>query len=57
MLAHRAHPLGVQEARAVSTKQLLAEDDVVYAWRERMLDAFGGMARSFPACQKYRQSQ
>jgi hypothetical protein len=27
---------------------LLAEDDPVYAWRERLLDAFGGLARSAP---------
>ncbi|MFM7689412.1 MAG: glutathione S-transferase family protein, partial [Alphaproteobacteria bacterium] len=28
---------------------LLAEDDAVYAWRERMLDAYGGIARAAPA--------
>jgi glutathione S-transferase len=35
-----------QWARAVSPFRLLNEDDLVYAWRERMLDAFGGMARA-----------
>jgi len=34
-----------QWARAISDFQLLAPDDPVYAWREKMLDAFGGMAR------------
>ena len=28
--------------------KLLAEDDPVYAWRERLLDAFDGMARKSP---------
>jgi glutathione S-transferase len=32
-------------ARNVSNVKLLAEDDPVYAWRERMLDLFGGLAR------------
>lgn len=35
-----------QWARAISGFQLLAENDPVYAWREKMLDAFGGMARN-----------
>ena len=35
-----------QWARAISPFKLLAEDDAIYAWRERMLDAFGGMARN-----------
>lgn len=39
---------GFQWARAVSPFRLLAEDDPVYAWRERMLDAHGGLARSSP---------
>lgn len=39
---------GFQWARAVSPFRLLAEDDPVYAWRERMLDAYGGLARSSP---------
>ncbi|HTV44976.1 MAG TPA: glutathione S-transferase family protein [Stellaceae bacterium] len=34
-----------QWARAVSDFALLAADDPVAAWRERMLDAFGGLAR------------
>jgi glutathione S-transferase len=35
-----------QWARAVSPVRLLEPDDPVYAWRERMLDLFGGYARS-----------
>ncbi|WNV08509.1 glutathione S-transferase family protein [Tardiphaga sp. 709] len=35
-----------QWARAVSPFKLLAEDDAIYAWREKMLDAFNGMARN-----------
>jgi len=34
-----------QWARVVSPFKLLAEDDPVYAWRERLLDAFDGLAR------------
>lgn len=37
-----------QWARATSPFRLLKEDDPVYAWRERLLDAFGGMARNSP---------
>ncbi|CAN5294894.1 glutathione S-transferase family protein [soil metagenome] len=37
-----------QWARAVSPFKLLKEDDPVYAWREKLLDAFGGMARNSP---------
>ncbi len=37
-----------QCARAVSSLQLLQEDDPVWGWRERMLDAYGGFARSAP---------
>jgi glutathione S-transferase len=33
-----------QWSRCVSRFELLAEDDPVYAWRERMLDLFDGMA-------------
>lgn len=33
-------------ARCTSTRQLLAADDPIDAWRDRLLDAFGGMARS-----------
>jgi hypothetical protein len=29
----------------VSRKTLLMEDDPVFAWQERMLDLYGGMAR------------
>jgi glutathione S-transferase len=38
-----------QWARVVSPFRLLAEDDPVYAWRERLLDAFDGMARKSPS--------
>lgn len=31
--------------RTISPLELLATDDVVYAWRERMFDLFDGMAR------------
>lgn len=34
-----------QWARAISGFQLLQSDDPVYAWREKLLDAFNGMAR------------
>ena len=34
-----------QWARAVCPIQLLAEDDLVYHWRDRLLDAFDGYAR------------
>jgi hypothetical protein len=27
---------------------LLASDDPIFSWRERMLDAFGGLARKAP---------
>jgi glutathione S-transferase len=37
-----------QWARVISTFKLLAEDDPVYAWRNRLLDAFDGMARKSP---------
>jgi glutathione S-transferase len=35
-------------ARGVSKVKLLAEDDPVYGWRERMLDLFDGLARKAP---------
>ncbi len=37
-----------QWARVVSPFKLLAAGDPVYAWRERLLDAFDGMARNSP---------
>jgi glutathione S-transferase len=40
-----------QWARVVSPFKLLAEDDPLYAWRERLLDAFDGMARRSPGYQ------
>lgn len=39
---------GFQWARVVSPFKLLTEDDPVHAWRERLLDAFGGLARNSP---------
>jgi len=38
-----------QWARVVSSFKLLKEDDLVYAWRERLLDAFDGLARKSPS--------
>lgn len=38
-----------QWARAISDFELLDADDPVAAWRGRMLDAFGGLARKGPA--------
>jgi glutathione S-transferase len=35
-------------ARSTSPLRLTAPDDAVHAWRERMLDLFGGMARAAP---------
>jgi len=37
-----------QWARVVSPFRLLEESDPVYAWREKLLDAFDGMARASP---------
>ena len=37
-----------QWARVVSPFKLLSSEDPVYAWRERLLDAFDGMARNSP---------
>ncbi|MCQ4158449.1 glutathione S-transferase family protein [Roseomonas sp. GC11] len=39
-----------QWARCVSAFALLEADDPVAAWRERMLDLFGGLARHVPHC-------
>ena len=39
---------GFQWARVVSPFKLLAENDPLYAWREKLLDAFDGMARQSP---------
>ncbi len=39
---------GFQWARVVSPFKLLEPDDPVYAWRERLLDAFDGLARKSP---------
>jgi glutathione S-transferase len=38
----------LQWARCVSAFELLARDDALFAWRERLLDAFGGHARRAP---------
>ncbi len=35
-------------ARAISDRHLLEEGDPIHAWRERMLDLYGGYARSSP---------
>lgn len=40
---------GFQWARCTSPFRLLAEDDPLEAWRQRMLDLHGGMARHVPA--------
>jgi glutathione S-transferase len=37
-------------ARAISDYRLLKTDDPVHAWRERMLDLFGGMPRQAKGC-------
>lgn len=37
-----------QWARCVSPLRLVEADDPIFAWRERMLDRFGGMARRAP---------
>jgi glutathione S-transferase len=39
---------GFQWARAVSPFRLLEEADPIFAWREKLLDAFDGMARKSP---------
>jgi glutathione S-transferase len=40
---------GFMWARSVSPLRLLEPGDEVHAWRERMLDLFGGLARAAPA--------
>jgi glutathione S-transferase len=35
-------------ARSISSFRLLTSDDPIYSWRERMLDAMGGLARTVP---------
>jgi glutathione S-transferase len=40
-----------QWARVVSPFKLLTDNDPVCAWRERLLDAFDGMARKSPGYQ------
>ncbi|RJF67449.1 glutathione S-transferase family protein [Rhodopseudomonas palustris] len=37
---------GFQWARAVSSFALLETSDPIYAWRDKLLDAFGGLARN-----------
>lgn len=39
---------GFQWARVVSPFKLLEADDPIYKWRDRLLDAFDGMARRSP---------
>ena len=39
---------GFQWARAVSPFKLLEPDDLIYVWREKLLDAFDGLARKSP---------
>jgi glutathione S-transferase len=39
---------GFQWARVTSPFRLLEQDDPIYAWREKLLDAFDGMARRSP---------
>jgi len=40
---------GFQWARTISDFALIEADDPIAAWRERMLDLFGGLARKNPA--------
>jgi glutathione S-transferase len=40
---------GFMWARAVSPLRVLEPDDAIHAWRERMLDLHGGLARRAPA--------
>jgi len=42
---------GFQWARAVSAFKLLEEGDPIHAWREKLLDAFDGLARKSPGFQ------
>jgi len=41
---------GFQWARVTSPFKLLKPDDAIYAWRERLLDAFDGLARRTEGC-------
>jgi hypothetical protein len=34
--------------RVIGPFELLEDNDPIYAWRERLLDAFDGMARKSP---------
>lgn len=38
-------------ARCISPVELLEPEDSVFAWRDRLLDVFGGMARAAPTVQ------
>jgi glutathione S-transferase len=38
-------------ARCISPVELLEPEDPVFSWRDRLLDAFGGMARTAPTVQ------
>jgi glutathione S-transferase len=42
---------GFQWARVASAFPLLLSDDPVFRWRDRLLDAFGGLARNTPAAE------
>lgn len=42
---------GFQWARAISPFALLKPDDAIYGWRDKMLDAFDGIARKSPGYQ------
>jgi glutathione S-transferase len=37
-----------QWSRAISPFKLLETDDPIHGWRERLLDAFDGLARKSP---------
>jgi glutathione S-transferase len=39
----------LQWPRCVSAFPVLTQDDPIHAWRDRMLDAYGGIARAAPA--------
>lgn len=43
-------------ARSISATSLLVVDDPIYAWRERMLDLYDGLARKSPQCEAARGS-
>jgi glutathione S-transferase len=44
----------LQWPRCVSRFELLAADDPIAGWRERMLDLFDGLARKAPTCREAR---